>query len=78
MLVITRRPGEALTIGEGIRVVVLAVEGERVKLGIVAPRDIPVFRQELLESVREANQQATQAPGRVLEQLKRALTKSVS
>lgn len=74
MLVLTRRPGEALTIGEDIRIVVLAIEGERVRLGIEAPRTILVLRQELIEAIREANQQAAAAPGRLLEHLRGSRT----
>jgi carbon storage regulator len=47
MLVVTRKPGEAVSIGAGIRVVVLSVEGERVRLGIDAPRDVPIHRSEI-------------------------------
>lgn len=73
MLVLTRRPGEAVVIAEGIRVIVLAVEGERVKLGIEASREIPIVRAELLAAVEAANRQAAYSPQRVLERLKRAL-----
>ncbi|WP_448575690.1 carbon storage regulator [Thermomicrobium sp.] len=74
MLVLTRRPGEAFVIGEGIRVIVLAVEGERVKLGIEAPREVPVVRSELLAVVEAANRQAAGARTQVLERLKRVFT----
>ncbi len=47
MLVVTRRPGEAVLIGDGIRVVVLSVEGERVRLGIEAPADVPIRRSDV-------------------------------
>ncbi|MCS7255165.1 MAG: carbon storage regulator CsrA [Thermomicrobium sp.] len=75
MLVLTRRPGEALVIGQDIRLVVLGVEGERVKLGIEAPREIAIVRSELVEAVREANQQAARTPERVLERLRRTLAR---
>lgn len=74
MLVLTRRPGEALVIGGDIRLVVIAVEGERVKLGIEAPREIAVVRAELLAAVEAANRQAAREPQRVLERLRRVLT----
>jgi carbon storage regulator len=44
MLVVTRRPGEAIAIGDDVRVVVLSVEGDRVRLGIEAPRTVEVRR----------------------------------
>jgi carbon storage regulator len=51
MLVLTRRVEEQLLIGDSIRVTVLAVDGERVKLGITAPREIAVVRAELVDDV---------------------------
>jgi carbon storage regulator len=61
MLVLTRRTGEAIVIGGAIRVVVLGVEGERVRLGIVAPRDVAVLRAELADAVSAENAQAARA-----------------
>lgn len=55
MLVLARRTGEALLIGDDIVIEVLEIRGDAVKLGIRAPRDIPVWRRELLTEVREAN-----------------------
>jgi carbon storage regulator len=78
MLVLTRRPGEALVIGEGIRLVVLGVEGERVKLGIDAPREVAIVRAELLDAVATANHEAAHRPSRLLEQLKQAFSGSAN
>ncbi len=64
MLVLSRRPGEALVIGDGIRVVILSVEGERVRVGIEAPREVPVLRAELAEAVSEENTRAARAGSR--------------
>ena len=58
MLILTRRAGETIVIGKNIRVTILAVDGERVKIGIDAPREIPVVRQELLDEVRRSNLEA--------------------
>ena len=55
MLILTRRAGETIVIDKNIRVTVLAVDGERIKLGVDAPREIPVVRQELLDEVRRSN-----------------------
>jgi carbon storage regulator len=49
MLVLSRRRGEAIMIGDGITVTILAVDGARVKLGIAAPAEVPVHREELYE-----------------------------
>ncbi|MDY0322856.1 MAG: carbon storage regulator [Candidatus Carbobacillus sp.] len=47
MLVLKRKVGESIIIAEGIEVVVLGLEGSHVRLGVKAPRDIPVFRRDL-------------------------------
>lgn len=47
MLVLTRKPGEAIEIGDGIRLIVVAVRGNTVKLGVEAPRHVRIVRQEL-------------------------------
>lgn len=48
MLILTRRPGEALHIGQGVSVQVLDVKGNQVRIGIAAPEDIQIVREELL------------------------------
>jgi carbon storage regulator len=50
MLVITRKREESVIVGEGIRVTVLSIRGGRVRLGFTAPREVNVYRSELLES----------------------------
>jgi len=55
MLVLSRRIGEAIQIGADIELVVVAVRGDRVRLGIRAPRQVQVVRRELLEAVQGAN-----------------------
>ena len=49
MLVLSRKRGEAIVIGNGITIAVLAVDGERVKLGVVAPVEVPVHREEVYQ-----------------------------
>jgi carbon storage regulator len=51
MLVLSRKRGEVITIGNGVTVTVLAVQGDRVKLGVVAPVEVPVHRQEIYERI---------------------------
>lgn len=58
MLVFTRRRNQTIMIGDGIEVRVLRVGRDGVRLGIVAPADVPVHRQEVYEQIREANRSA--------------------
>jgi carbon storage regulator len=62
MLVFTRKRGEAIMIGDGIRIEVLRVGREGVRLGVVAPPEIAVHRQEIYDQIREANQKAASSP----------------
>jgi carbon storage regulator CsrA len=52
MLILTRRAGEALRIGDDIEVMVMAVNGSQVRIGISAPRDVAVDREEIAERKR--------------------------
>ena len=47
MLILTRKNGEEILIGENIRLVVMKIEGNRIKLGLDAPQDVPIRRGEL-------------------------------
>ncbi|WP_018649504.1 MULTISPECIES: carbon storage regulator [unclassified Thioalkalivibrio] len=53
MLVLTRETGESVWIGQNVRVTVVRVKGGQVKLGIEAPHDVPVLRDELAEDLPE-------------------------
>ena len=69
MLVLTRRPGQSIMIGDGIELVVVRIEGDRVVLGVDAPREIRVVRAELLRAVESENQDASAARSRILDLL---------
>jgi len=58
MLVLGRKVGETIHIGHDIEVTITAIEGDVVKLGISAPKDIPVHRQEVYEEIKRENQAA--------------------
>ncbi len=58
MLVLTRKLDESIIVGDNIEIKVLEIRGETVRLGIVAPRDVSVYRKELYESIREFNKEA--------------------
>ncbi|GGF87611.1 carbon storage regulator [Paenibacillus albidus] len=58
MLVLTRRKGESIVIQNDIVITVLSVEGDVVKVGISAPRDIDIYRKEIFEAIQQNNQSA--------------------
>ncbi|KAB2953634.1 carbon storage regulator CsrA [Heliorestis acidaminivorans] len=58
MLVLTRRAGESIFIGDNIKLVVLETKGEQIRLGIDAPRSISVHRGEVYEAIQRANREA--------------------
>ncbi|MCY2990886.1 MAG: carbon storage regulator [Planctomycetota bacterium] len=60
MLVLSRKRGEEIRIGDGITVTVLEIRGEKTKLGISAPREIPVVRTELIQQVPPARAESCQ------------------
>ncbi len=53
MLVLTRKAGQSIMIGDEIEVSVLAIMGEKVRIGIEAPRSVPVFRKEVYLEIQE-------------------------
>jgi carbon storage regulator len=61
MLVMRRRQGEAILIGDGVEIRILSIDGTRVKMGILAPRSVPVTAREI-ELVRKENLQAAETP----------------
>ncbi len=61
MLVLSRRVGESVVIGNDVVVTVLEVRGEVVRVGIAAPREVQVHREEVFRAVREANLAAAAA-----------------
>jgi carbon storage regulator len=62
MLILTRRAGEALRIGDDIEVTVMAVNGSQVRIGINAPRNIAVDREEIAERKRRDRESAGSSP----------------
>ena len=55
MLVLTRKPGQSIMIGDGVEVQVLSVAGEKVRLGITAPRDVSIFSNEVYDRIEAEN-----------------------
>lgn len=59
MLVLTRKVNQSIIIGDSIEVIVLEVRGEQVRLGIKAPRDVAVHRQEIFDQIQGENESAS-------------------
>lgn len=62
MLVLTRKAGESIIIGDGIEITVIETKGDQIKLGIKAPKEVDIHRKEIYESIQQANQQAVSQP----------------
>jgi carbon storage regulator len=76
MLVLTRKPNQSIMIGDDIEVSVLSVVGEKVRIGIHAPHDIPVFRTEIyIEIQREEVEQSSPPSGTPSAEVDAALDK---
>lgn len=67
MLVLTRKANESIMIGDNIEVSVLSVLGEKVRLGIQAPREVPVFRKEVYLEIQAQDLQAARTAAGVVE-----------
>lgn len=58
MLVLTRKKGETIIIGDDIEITVLDIKGEQVRVGIKAPKDVSILRNEIYLAIKEENQSA--------------------
>ena len=68
MLALSRKKNEALVVDNKIEITILEIKGDQVKIGITAPKEVPIYRQEVFLQIQEANKQALEAEG--LEALK--------
>lgn len=59
MLALTRKKGEALMINNNIEITVLEIRGDQIKIGINAPKDVPIYRKEVYLQIQEENKAAT-------------------
>ena len=71
MLALTRKKGEALVLNNDIEVTVLEIRGDQVKLGVKAPRQVPVYRKEVYLQIQKENEAAASVEN--LEALKKLL-----
>lgn len=74
MLVLSRKEDESIIINDNIEIKVIGIKQDQVKIGIVAPRDVKIFRKEIYEQIQRENIAAASAAGQI-EQLKEALSK---
>jgi carbon storage regulator len=71
MLALSRRKNEAIVINNNIEITVLDIRGDQIKLGIPAPKEIPIYRKEVYIQIQNENKQATDVAG--VEALKKLL-----
>jgi carbon storage regulator len=72
MLVLTRRAGESIVIGNDVTVTVLEVRGDQIRLGIDAPKDVPIHREEVYVQVQQENRGAVASAARAADLLRGA------
>jgi len=75
MLILTRRSGEGIRIGDDIRIVILEIKGNQVRVGIEAPEAVQVHRDEVYESIKSANIKASSVSTEHLQELFELWTK---
>ena len=73
MLVLSRKKDDTIAIGDNIELTIVEVKGDVVKIGISAPRDVKIYRGELLEAIRKANIEAASQPAVDLDAIARKL-----
>ena len=61
MLALTRKKGESLVINNNIEITVMEVKGDQVKLGITAPKEIPIYRKEVYLKIQKENEESMKA-----------------
>lgn len=69
MLALSRKKNEAIVINNNVEITVLEIRGEQVKIGISAPKEVPVYRKEVYLQIQDANREATDISG--LDELKK-------
>lgn len=67
MLVLSRKINQSVMIGDEIEIILLETKGDTAKIGIVAPRDVKVFRQEIYQAIRDENEKSAQAGPKVVD-----------
>ncbi len=63
MLALSRKKNEAIIVNNNIEITILEVKGDQVKIGVTAPKEVPIYRKEVYAQIQEANQEAATAEG---------------
>lgn len=71
MLALSRKKNEAIIVNNNVEITILEVKGDQVKIGITAPKDVPIYRKEVYTQIQDANKEAVSVDG--MEALKNLL-----
>ncbi len=63
MLALSRKKNEAIIVNNNVEITIIEVKGDQVKLGISAPKSVPIYRKEVYEQIQEANKEAMNSTG---------------
>lgn len=61
MLILTRKPGESLYVGDDVKITIVEIKGHQIRVGIDAPRELRIYREEIYNLIKEENRQAAEA-----------------
>lgn len=75
MLILSRKKGEAIQIADGIEIKIVSIQGDQVKIGIEAPKEVEVYRKEIFEQIQAENKLAATIPANLINLVKNAGTK---
>lgn len=71
MLVLTRKKGQSIMVGDDVEISVVEVDGDAVRIGIKAPRDVAIYRREIYQAIQEENIRAARAAAEMAKKLGR-------
>ncbi len=63
MLALSRKKNEAIIVNNNVEITILEIKGDQVKIGISAPKEVPIYRKEVYVQIQEANKEATNVEG---------------
>ena len=65
MLALSRKQGESIMIGNDIEITLIDIKGDQVKIGISAPKSVPIYRKEIYVAIEQENKEAVQSEGTI-------------